>query len=137
MPTIGPVQARLAKSLADLNLTKEENERNLDTASRELVMLEQQERELRKEVDTVEGKREWVEEFRGWVELLGGFLEVKVHLFIAFHHRIITDSRSSRDLRISRQMHFTISKNGQRWSDNEEQQTIPTIYHSSLESRPQ
>jgi GC-rich sequence DNA-binding factor len=47
---------------------------------RELVTLEQQERDLRVEVERVEGKREWVEEFRGWIETLGSFLEEKVCL---------------------------------------------------------
>jgi GC-rich sequence DNA-binding factor len=47
-------------------------------ASEELAGLEEQERNLRKEVERIEGKREWVEEFRGWVEMLGHFLEEKV-----------------------------------------------------------
>jgi len=32
---------------------------------------------LRKQVEEVEGKREWVEEFSGWAEMLGAFLEEK------------------------------------------------------------
>lgn len=44
------------------------------------MTLEQQERDLRVEVERVEGKREWVEEFRGWIETLGSFLEEKVCL---------------------------------------------------------
>lgn len=44
------------------------------------MTLEQQERDLRVEVERVEGKREWVEEFRGWIETLGSFLEEKVGL---------------------------------------------------------
>jgi len=43
-----------------------------------LAALEEQEIDLRKEVERVEGKREWVEEFRGWIEMLGRFLEEKV-----------------------------------------------------------
>jgi GC-rich sequence DNA-binding factor len=41
-------------------------------------LLEEQERDIRKEVERVEAKREWVEEFRIWVEMLGEFLEEKV-----------------------------------------------------------
>jgi len=68
----------LAKSLADLEITKSADEKSLELSARELAFLEQQEQELRQEVERVEGKREWVEEFRGWVEMLGGFLEEKV-----------------------------------------------------------
>jgi GC-rich sequence DNA-binding factor len=78
MPTIGPAQARLAKSMATLELAKTEGETSLENNVRELAALEEQERELRVEVEKVEGKREWVDEFRGWVEMLGGFLEEKV-----------------------------------------------------------
>lgn len=78
LPTLGPAQARLSKSLADLQLTRTEAENALEVTSRDLANLEEHERELRKEVERVEGKREWVEEFRGWVELLGSFLEEKV-----------------------------------------------------------
>ena len=78
LPSIGPAQARLANFLADLNATKSENEKSLETTEHGLAALEVQEQELRKEVERVEGKREWVEEFRVWVEMLGGFLEEKV-----------------------------------------------------------
>jgi GC-rich sequence DNA-binding factor len=46
--------------------------------SGELVSLEQQEQDVRRDVERAAGKKEWVEEFRGWVETLGGFLEEKV-----------------------------------------------------------
>lgn len=78
IPTIAPTQSRLAKSLADLSLTKSQNEHTLENNIRDLAALEEQEIDLRKEVERVEGKREWVEEFRGWVEMLGRFLEEKV-----------------------------------------------------------
>lgn len=78
LPTISPAQAKLAKSLAELTVTKSADEKSLELSARELAYLEEQEQELRKEVERVEGKREWVEEFRGWVEMLGGFLEEKV-----------------------------------------------------------
>lgn len=45
---------------------------------RDLAILEEQEKDLRVEVERVEGKREWAEGFRQWVDLLGGFLEEKV-----------------------------------------------------------
>ena len=48
--------------------------------SQELAALEEQEKDIRRDVERVEGKREWVEEFRGWIETLGGFLEEKVGL---------------------------------------------------------
>lgn len=78
LPTITPTQSRLAKSLADLSITKTQNEQTLENNIRDLASLESQEIDLRKEVERVEGKREWVEEFRGWVEMLGRFLEEKV-----------------------------------------------------------
>ena len=55
-----------------------ESQHNLEIAVRDLSILEEQEKDLRKEVERVEGKKEWVEGFRGWVEMLGGFLEEKV-----------------------------------------------------------
>jgi GC-rich sequence DNA-binding factor len=78
LPTITPDQTRLAKHLSDLKLTRSQNEHSLQVAAQDLAALEEQERELRAEVERVEGKREWVEEFRGWVEMLGAFLEEKV-----------------------------------------------------------
>lgn len=80
IPGISPVQTRLAQSISDLRLTKSENEHHLEVAAAELASLEEQERDLRREVERVEGKREWVEEFRGWVETLGLFLEEKVSM---------------------------------------------------------
>jgi GC-rich sequence DNA-binding factor len=78
LPTITPAQSRLANSLAQLSVTKSHNEHALETNVRDLAALEEQEIDLRKEVERVEGKREWVEEFRGWIEMLGRFLEEKV-----------------------------------------------------------
>ncbi|KAK4683886.1 hypothetical protein P7C73_g6329, partial [Tremellales sp. Uapishka_1] len=80
MPTLAPAQARLAASLAEMDIDKKENERLLESTAQELAALEEQERELRSEVGKVEGKREWVEGFRAWVEMLGGFLEEKASL---------------------------------------------------------
>ncbi|KAK8849483.1 hypothetical protein IAR55_004817 [Kwoniella newhampshirensis] len=77
VPSVSSAQSRLAKSLADLDVSRTENEHNLEITVRELAALEEQETELRLEVEKVEGKREWVEEFRGWVEMLGKFLEEK------------------------------------------------------------
>jgi GC-rich sequence DNA-binding factor len=78
LPTIAPIQSRLANSLAQLGVTKSQNEHTLETNVRDLAALEEQEIDLRKEVERVEGKREWVEEFRQWIEMLGRFLEEKV-----------------------------------------------------------
>lgn len=78
LPTITPAQTRLANSLAQLSVTKSHNEHNLEINVRDLAALEEQEIDLRKEVERVEGKREWVEEFRIWIEMLGRFLEEKV-----------------------------------------------------------
>ncbi|KLT41564.1 hypothetical protein CC85DRAFT_261824 [Cutaneotrichosporon oleaginosum] len=80
VPTIGSATARIAERMAALKATKDENERNLENATRELVLLEEQERDIRKQVESTEGKRAWVEEFQGWVETLGLFLEEKVPL---------------------------------------------------------
>ncbi|RSH87900.1 uncharacterized protein EHS24_000418 [Apiotrichum porosum] len=77
VPTIASVEARIAQSIAELRAVKIENESNLETANRDLVLLEEQERDIRKQVESVEGKREWVEEFQGWAEMLGTFLEEK------------------------------------------------------------
>lgn len=58
----------------------------------ELADLEKQERELRIEVEKVEGKREYMEEFRRWVEMLGNFLEEKVRaLFCDVWQNMTTD----------------------------------------------
>lgn len=54
--------------------------------------LEKQERELRIEVEKVEGKREYMEEFRRWVEMLGNFLEEKVRALLCdFWQNMTTD----------------------------------------------
>lgn len=79
IPSISPAQTRLAQAIAELKITKSENEHTVEVASAELASLEEQEKDLRQEVERVEGKREWVEEFRGWVETLGLFLEEKVN----------------------------------------------------------
>ncbi|RXK36353.1 hypothetical protein M231_06390 [Tremella mesenterica] len=78
MPTISAAQARVAKALSQLQAQKAQDEANLEVVVKELATFESQERELRSEVERLEGKREWVEEFRGWVEMLGNFLEDKV-----------------------------------------------------------
>ena len=78
LPTISGAQARVAKALAQVKSTQAEAQRNLEVAIKDLALLQDQEQDLRKEVERVEGKREWVEEFRGWVEMLGHFLEEKV-----------------------------------------------------------
>ncbi|KGB78044.2 GC-rich sequence DNA-binding factor [Cryptococcus deuterogattii R265] len=77
LPTIPSAQSRLTKALSDLEITKSHNDHNLDVVAQELADLEKQERELRIEVEKVEGKREYMEEFRRWVEMLGNFLEEK------------------------------------------------------------
>ena len=87
LPTIAAAQSRLAKSLAELNVTKSEQEQSLEISVRELTALEEQEQDLRKEVERVEGKREWDEEFRGWIEMLGRFLEEKVTCLCSSIHR--------------------------------------------------
>ncbi|ORX37954.1 nineteen complex-related protein 2-domain-containing protein [Kockovaella imperatae] len=78
VPTLGPAQARLAKSLTELRLNQAEATHNLEGTAKELAMLEEQEKQLRLEVERMEGKREWVEEFRIWVDTLGKFLEEKI-----------------------------------------------------------
>jgi GC-rich sequence DNA-binding factor len=77
MPTLNSSEARIAQRLAQLRASKIEAETTLENATKDLVLLEDQERDLRKQVEEVEGKREWVEEFSGWAELLGTFLEEK------------------------------------------------------------
>lgn len=78
MPTVAAADARIAEHLERSRLTKSENESVLHNATRELVLLEEQERDIRKQVEEVESKREWAEGFQGWVETLGQFLEEKV-----------------------------------------------------------
>lgn len=78
LPTIAPVQTKLLAAVSELKITRDENEHNLETTSKDLSALEEQERDLRQQVELMETKREWAEEFGGWVEMLGGFLEEKV-----------------------------------------------------------
>ncbi|OXG25371.1 GC-rich sequence DNA-binding factor [Cryptococcus neoformans Ze90-1] len=77
LPTVLSAQSRLTKALSDFEITKSHNDHNLDVVVQELADLEKQEKELRIEVEKVEGKREYMEEFRRWVEMLGSFLEEK------------------------------------------------------------
>ncbi|GMK57675.1 hypothetical protein CspeluHIS016_0405090 [Cutaneotrichosporon spelunceum] len=83
VPTIGSAVSRIEQRTAALKATQAENERNLENATRELVLLEEQERDIRQQVESTEGKRAWVEEFQGWAETLGHFLEEKVPLLDA------------------------------------------------------
>lgn len=82
LPTVLSAQSRLTKALSDFELTKSHNDHNLDVVVQELADLEKQEKELRIEVEKVEGKREYMEEFRRWVEMLGSFLEEKVRTLL-------------------------------------------------------
>lgn len=77
MPTPAAAQARIAKAIAEAKARQGERQHALEVAVQELASLEEQERDLRVEVDRVEGKREWMEGFRLWVETLGIFLEEK------------------------------------------------------------
>ncbi|KAL7424936.1 hypothetical protein Q5752_000623 [Cryptotrichosporon argae] len=77
LPSIPSAQARIAQQLAALTLTREEETRTLETVANDLVVLETQERDLRRQVAETESKREWVEEFHGWVDMFGSFLEDK------------------------------------------------------------
>jgi GC-rich sequence DNA-binding factor len=99
IPTLGPAQARLTQSISQLRLTKTQSEQNLETTIRDLAALEEQERDLRIEVERVEGKREWTEEFRVWVEMLGQFLEEKAsqpQKTNFWNRRLMSSSRNSR-----------------------------------------
>ena len=80
LPTIASAQGRVAQALAEIKSRQTLSEHNLDISVKDLALLEEQERDVRSEVDKVEGKREWAEGFRRWVEMLGGFLEEKVRL---------------------------------------------------------
>lgn len=64
--------------MAELEVVKAESEAAVESTTKDLVSLEEQERDIRKQVAEVDGKREWMEGFQGWVETLGGFLEEKV-----------------------------------------------------------
>lgn len=64
--------------MAELEVAKVESEAAVESATKDLVSLEEQERDIRKQVAEVDGKREWMEGFQGWVETLGVFLEEKV-----------------------------------------------------------
>lgn len=78
IPSISLASTRLSTSLSLLQSSTQRHSTQLSSIEKELVGLDTQEKELREEVERVERKKEWMEEFRGWVELLGGFLEEKV-----------------------------------------------------------
>lgn len=80
LPSVAAASARLLQTRAQLESSRQSRLAHIDTNERDLVLYDQQEQELRKEVAKVEAKREWMEEFKGWVETLGGFLEEKVCL---------------------------------------------------------
>ncbi len=77
LPTITGASNRLQTSLGLMESSITQRASQIAIIERELTQLDTQEEELRQEVDRVEAKREWMEEFRGWVETLGGFLEEK------------------------------------------------------------
>lgn len=81
LPTLSAASTRLSNALSNLTLAHAQSTHRSNAISAELGALGDQERELRKEVERVETKREWSEEFRSWCELLGEFLEVKVSHF--------------------------------------------------------
>lgn len=83
LPTTTVASTRLQTSLSYLTSSSALTGTQKTANERELVRLEEQERDVRREVERVEAKREWMEGFVGWVELLAGFLEDKVR-FLAF-----------------------------------------------------
>lgn len=78
LPTPGSASTRLETSLSYLLSSQSTTAHALAANARERERLEEQERDVRREVERVEAKREWMTEFVGWVEVLGGFLEDKV-----------------------------------------------------------
>ncbi|KAJ9107743.1 hypothetical protein QFC21_001204 [Naganishia friedmannii] len=80
LPTISLASTRLATSLQYLLAERTTLAKQTEATLREKERLDVQEREVREEVERVEGKREWMMQFVGWVEMLGGFLEEKVPL---------------------------------------------------------
>lgn len=78
LPTTTAAATRLTTSLSYLLAGQTTTTAQLDANARERERLDEQEREVRSEVERVEAKREWMQEFVGWIELLGGFLEDKV-----------------------------------------------------------
>lgn len=78
IPSVTSAEVRIAARLAELEVAKGEGEAAMESATRDLIRLEEQERDIRKQVEEEEGKREWIEGFQGWVETLGGFLEEKM-----------------------------------------------------------
>lgn len=77
LPTLSAASLRLSTALSNLTLTHAQSTHRINAISAEVGALDDQERELRREVERVETKREWAEEFRSWCETLGEFLEVK------------------------------------------------------------
>lgn len=91
LPTISSASARVAHAILEIKSTQIQAEHNLEVAVRDLTILEGQEKDLRIEVERVEGKREWAAGFRGWADMLGGFLEEKVSRDVAFHEGLAAD----------------------------------------------
>ncbi|CDZ96197.1 Transcriptional regulators binding to the GC-rich sequences [Phaffia rhodozyma] len=77
LPSLSNASARLSEALSTLTMSHAEHTARLESAAAELTALDHQENDLRREVERVEEKREWAEEFKGWVEEVGKFLEVK------------------------------------------------------------
>jgi GC-rich sequence DNA-binding factor len=77
LPTLSAATLRLSTALSNLTLAHAQSTHRINEISAEVGGLDDQERELRKEVERVETKREWAEGFRAWCETLGEFLEVK------------------------------------------------------------
>lgn len=78
LPTPTSAANRLTTSLSYLAASQATTASQLAANERERARLEEQEADVRREVERVEAKREWMQGFVGWVELLGGFLEDKV-----------------------------------------------------------
>lgn len=108
----------------------------MEVASAELASMEEQERDLRREVERVEGKREWVEEFRGWVEMLGGFLEEKVRSLVE-SSKTTELMYSSPSWKLSNPTHYSTSENAPRWSRSAVTPMTRTILLSLWAYRPQ
>ncbi|KAI5451159.1 hypothetical protein NCC49_002035 [Naganishia albida] len=78
LPTPSSATTRLQTSLSYLAASQSTTASHLAANERERARLEEQERDVRREVERVEAKREWMGEFVAWVDVLGGFLEDKV-----------------------------------------------------------
>lgn len=79
LPSLSAVTSRLSTALSTLTSSHSLDRSSLDHFTHERQELDQQERELRIEVEKVEEKSRWFGEFKEMVEVWAQFLDEKVY----------------------------------------------------------